>query len=390
MLPIATSINPRKTPYANYILIAFNILIFILTIRYGLDRQTGQRGWAVRSWADIFLLHPQHPILWQFVTYAFLHANLFHILGNMYILYMFGNNVNDRLGNVGYVSFYLAGAVFSGLGHALLHVNPVLGASGAVAAVTGAYLVLFPNTLITVLYIFFFIGTIEIRALYFIAFKMIVWDNIIEPGLAPSAVAYSAHMAGYVFGILAIMGLFVTRLMQSDYNDLWSIIRQWNRRRVFRDTVNGGYDPYQGTGRTRRTVFSRAVQEETDEEIMRMRTAVVEALRRHNMHEAADLYQKLLDRDPRQVLARQDQLDISNQLMSMGRWQTAAEAYEKFLGSYSSYEHAEQVHLMLGILYGRYLDQKGRALKHLEIAIERLHDPNQVQMCRDEINRLNG
>lgn len=390
MLPIATSISPRKTPYANYVLIAINILIFILTIRYGLDPQTGRRDWGVRSAAEIFLLHPQRPILWQFITYAFLHANLLHILGNMYILYIFGNNVNDRLGNVGYLSFYLAGAVFSGLGHALLHVNPVLGASGAVAAVTGAYLVLFPNTLITVLYIFFFIGTIEIRALYFIAFKMIVWDNMIEPNLAPSAVAYSAHMAGYIFGILGIMGLFALRLMKSDYNDLWSIIRQWNRRRVFRDSVSGEYNPYVGGGRLRKSVFSQSIKPDDLDEITRIRTAVVEALRKHNMHEAVRLYGELLEKDSRQVLARQDQLDISNQLMSMGSWQPAADAYEKFLSHYGGYEHAEQVHLMLGILYGRYLDQHHQAIDHLEKALDQLHDPNQVQMCRDEINRLKG
>ena len=61
-----------------------------------------------------------------------------HILGNMYFLYLFGNNVNDKLGNVGYTAFYLAGAIFSGIGHCLLSTSPVLGASGAVAAVTGA------------------------------------------------------------------------------------------------------------------------------------------------------------------------------------------------------------------------------------------------------------
>src|SRR5690554_174491 len=109
MLPIATSISPRRTPYANYLLIILNILIFLISIRYGLDRQTGQRDWGLKPMAELFMLHPQRPILWQFITYAFLHANLVHILGNMYILYLFGNNVNDRLGNAGYLSFYLAG-----------------------------------------------------------------------------------------------------------------------------------------------------------------------------------------------------------------------------------------------------------------------------------------
>ena len=98
---------------------------------------------------------PARPYLWQFITYAFLHSGLLHIFGNMFFLYIFGNNVNDKLGHFGYLCFYLAGAVFSAVGHTLVSSNPVMGASGAVAAVTGAYLVLFPQTLITIVYWFY-------------------------------------------------------------------------------------------------------------------------------------------------------------------------------------------------------------------------------------------
>jgi len=110
-----------------------------------------------------------------------------HVIGNMFFLYLFGNNVNDKLGNIGYLCLYLGGSVFAGIGHAMLHSNPVLGASGAVAAVTGAYLVLFPRTLITVIYWFFFIGTMELPALYFIVFKLIVWDTMRICPATPSA-----------------------------------------------------------------------------------------------------------------------------------------------------------------------------------------------------------
>ena len=155
-----------------------------------------------------------------------------HILGNMYFLYLFGNNVNDKLGNVGYTAFYLAGAIFSGIGHCLLSNTPVLGASGAIAAVTGAYLVLFPQTLISVFWwFFFFINTIEISALYFIAFKLIIFDNLIEPSFAPMAVAYTAHIAGYTFGIVSLTIMLATKLISSTHYDLWDMIRRWNRRR---------------------------------------------------------------------------------------------------------------------------------------------------------------
>jgi len=145
---------------------------------------------------------------------------------------LFGNNVNAKLGGIGYICLYLAGAVFSGGGHIVLGslygstgpAVPVLGASGAVAAITGAYLVLFPQTLITVFYwLLFFIGTFEISALYFIAFKLIFWDNMLERGL-PN-IAYDAHLSGYAFGILATLGMLAAGLTSSSSFDLWAMIK---------------------------------------------------------------------------------------------------------------------------------------------------------------------
>ena len=145
ILPYRTSIKPYRTPYVNYALIIVNVVIFILTYH---EYQIGTDLEVLRPWAQPFRYEPRLPELWQFVTYAFLHGSFWHILGNMYFLYLFGNNVNDKLGNLGYLCFYLAGAVFSAIGHGIFQFSPVLGASGAVAAVTGAYLVLFPQTLI--------------------------------------------------------------------------------------------------------------------------------------------------------------------------------------------------------------------------------------------------
>ena len=109
------------------------------------------------------MLHPATPELWQFVSYAFLHGGIAHLGGNMLFLFIFGNNVNDKLGGVGYLCFYLAGAVFSGIGHSMVSATPILGASGAVAAVTGAYLVLFPRSMVRVFYwLLIFIDTVDI------------------------------------------------------------------------------------------------------------------------------------------------------------------------------------------------------------------------------------
>jgi membrane associated rhomboid family serine protease len=338
------------------------------------------------------MLNPVHPQLWQFVSYAFLHGGLMHIIGNMFFLYLFGNNVNDKLGNIGYVCLYLSGAVFSAVGHALLHENHVLGASGAVAAVTGAYLVLFPQTLVTVLYwLFYFIGTMELSALYFIGFKLIVWDNIVEPRFTAAAVAYDAHLAGYACGIAAMLLMLATGLITGNGFDLWSMIKQWNRRRRYRDVVSTGYDPFTGRNMTKRVDAKEVktpAQVRQHKEITRLRNEIADRIAQHNLHAAVESYLQLMDLDSAQVPPLQNLLDIANQLASESKHTESARAYEKFLTHYAGYEYIEQVQLMLGLLYSRYLQDADLARKHLQAAVEKLADPGQLRMCRDELDKL--
>ena len=391
LLPIKTSIQPRRTPYANYTLVIVNVVIFLLSYFPHVESYGGETEY-LRDWAGQFVLNPQpgHLFLWQFVSYAFLHAGLMHIVGNMFFLYLFGNNVNDKLGNIGYLSFYLAGAVFSGMGHIFMSSHPVLGASGAVAAVTGAYLVLFPQTLITVIYWFLFIGTMELPALYFIAFKLIFWDNIFEPRIAPPvAVAYGAHLAGYAFGILAIVFLLSTHIISGDNYDLWVMIKRWNRRRRYRDVVSSGYDPYTGLTKIKvKEVIKSAAEKQKEEQIMQLRSDISNRIMQRNLPAAAEVYIELLQQDSEQILPRQQLLDIANQLAGDNKHAESARAYEQFLSHYGKYEYSEQVELMLGVIYSRYLNQPELARKHLQIAEKKLTDPGQLKMCRDELARI--
>jgi membrane associated rhomboid family serine protease len=338
------------------------------------------------------MLTANRPYLWQFVSYAFLHGGLMHIVGNMFFLYLFGNNVNDKLGHVGYLCFYLAGAVFSGVGHIAIGGGNVLGASGAVAAVTGAYLVLFPQTLITVIYWFFFIGTMEVPALYFIAFKLIIWDNLVEPRFAPTAIAYSAHLAGYALGVVATVGLLASGLVSGSSYDLWAMIKRWNRRRRYRDVVSSGYDPFTpqaGTKRIRvKEVIKSAAQQQKEEEIRNLRSEISSCLMQRNLPAAAEAYLELMRFDSDQILPRQHLLDIANQLAGDNKHDESARAYEQFLTHYTNYEYAEQVELMLGLLYSRYLNQPEPAIKYLQAAAKKLTDPGQLKMCQDELVKL--
>jgi membrane associated rhomboid family serine protease len=388
ILPIRTSIRPWRTPYTNYALIAVNTIIFLLTYWPHRNPFTGVVE-VLRPWALQFMLTPIRPYLWQFVSYAFLHGSIMHIIGNMFFLYLFGNNVNDKLGHIGYLCLYLAGAAFSGIGHTLMSSTPVLGASGAVAAVTGAYLVLFPQTLITVFYwLFYFINTVDIPALYFIGFKLIFWDNVVERGI-PN-VAYDAHLSGYAFGTLAMLGMLAAGLIGSSHFDLWAMLKRWNQRRRYRDVVSSGYDPF--SGRTSRRIkvkeVKTAAQKQQEEKIKQLRNDIGSRMLERNLPAAAELYLELMEVDSAQVPPRQYLLDIANQLASDNKQAESAEAYEKFLTHYSSYEYTEQVELMVGILYSRYLDKPELAVKHLRAAAEKLSDPGQLKMCNDELAKL--
>ena len=383
LLPIRTSVRCQRTPYANYAIIAVNIVVFLSTYYWS----DGRAREILRPWAEQLVLMPARPYLWQFITYAFLHSGLLHIFGNMFFLYIFGNNVNDKLGHFGYLCFYLAGAVFSAVGHTLVSSNPVMGASGAVAAVTGAYLVLFPQTLITVVYWFYIVGTWELPALYFIAFKMIILDNVIIR--YTSNVAYDAHLAGYTFGIVSSLILLATGLLSSSQFDLWAMLKQWNRRRVYRDAISTGYDPYTGQGGTKRITARDVTKPGPDEpQIRQLREDIANSVYRHDLQTAAQQYLNLVSLDSGQVLPRQHLLDIANQFASEGEYNNAASVYEKFLTHYANYEHIEQVELMLGIIYSRYLEKPDLALNHLRVAERKIADPAQLLMCRSEIEKL--
>ncbi len=371
----------------NYALIAVNVIIFALMY--------AGSGKSLQKWADIYMLTPAYPFIWQFITYAFLHSSLMHILGNMFFLYLFGNNVNDRLGHIGYLLFYLAGGVFSAIGHILAAsffgasvATPVLGASGAISAVIGAYLVLYPQTLITVVYWLFFIGTIEIPAIYLIIIKMIFFDNIISR--SAQNVAYDAHLSGYAFGILAILLLRAVNLLEPDQFDLWSMMRRWKHRNVYQNMAAEGVDPF--GGRISKKIEAIEVkteeQKQAEEKVLSLRQEIMTRIGQGNLASAADLYLELVKENVTQPLPRQSLLDIANQFMSAGKWSDAAAAYEKFMAFYSGCEYSEQVMLMLGIIYGRYLADPKKAMEYLKKAYGKLSDAGQKKMCENEMQRI--
>jgi membrane associated rhomboid family serine protease len=149
------------------------------------------------------------------VTSQFLHGGWLHILGNMLYLWIFGNNIEDRLGRLRFLLFYLVGGVVAGLTQVAIAPNspvPTIGASGAIAATLGAYVVLFPRARITSLvFLGFFYQLIDVPAVIVLVFWFVLQliDGLASLGMtdASGGVAFFAHIGGFVFG--ALVGLVV-------------------------------------------------------------------------------------------------------------------------------------------------------------------------------------
>ncbi|MGA3065791.1 MAG: rhomboid family intramembrane serine protease [Tepidisphaeraceae bacterium] len=382
IIPLRTDCPMRRTPWMNRALIAANIAVFLVTN----FSDVSYHGLPLKQAGA---LNPRDPALWQYFTYQFLHENWLHILGNMLFLYIFGNNINDRLGHLGYLAFYLAGGVIAGMGHCLFEHGTVIGASGAVAAVTGAYLILLPRSNITIFYFFFIFGEAEIPGLWFVLFTFAqdVIGAIRPDWLGGSeAIAHAAHITGTLFGASLCLILLAVGLLPRDQYDALGLISRWNRRRQYRSLVNQGYNPF---GYTPPPADAR--QPEIDPRSTRLldlRAEISEAIAHHNLPHAAYLFLELKKMDPNQVLSRQAQLDVANQLASQQFYAQAAEAYEQFLSHYPNFDQIEQVELMLGVIYARYLNHYERARQLLLRALARLHGEQQIAWARAELSRI--
>lgn len=375
MIPIRTDTPLRSTPYATYVLIALNVICFFLQM--SLSR--GHWEWL--------MLNPRDPKLYQFFTYQFLHGGFMHLAGNMLFLFVFGSNVCDKLRAVAFVPFYLAGGVFAGIAHVMTSSHPVLGASGSIAAVTGAYLALLPASRVTVLFIFFIITTFEIPGMWLVLlfFAMDLANQFGTTFGGRDAVAHMAHIGGTVFGFSTMVVMLWRRLLPRDIWDILGLIDRWNRRRMHRDMVNRGYNPF-GTPIDDTPARPNPMQER----IQDLRASIAEAIAQRRLPDAMKIYLQLRAVDPNQVLSRQNQLDVANQLYESEVHAAAADAYELYIRNYPKAEQVDHVKLICGLLYSRYLNRPDRAKELLEEAVTRLSNPREQELARTEISRLSS
>jgi len=223
MFPLYDENRPLTRPYVNYVLITINVFVFFLQISGYMGRDMGI--WNYGS-IPAYVLNGQR--LETLFTSMFMHGDIMHLLGNMVFLWIFGDNIEDSFGHVKYLLFYLFGGIFANFVHivstiisgytSIIHYFtpslfiPSIGASGAISAVLGAYLILYPRAKIkTVVFIFYIITIVRISAFHYLWFWFVYQLMMGFTSLfgISSTIAFWAHIGGYVYGMAVVKALNV-------------------------------------------------------------------------------------------------------------------------------------------------------------------------------------
>lgn len=211
MFPIRDHNPSGRRPLVTYALIAVNIAVFLAYFPGASDRGL---GWFFYTWGLVpeVVMAGQNPV--SVISHMFLHGGWMHLAGNMLFLWIFGDNMEDEMGHLRFLLFYIA----SGIGAAALQIAadpasgvPMVGASGAIAGVLGGYLLLFPRARVDVLFIFvIFFRVFSISAWIVLG----IWFGLqLFNGMANTAdgVAYLAHVGGFVAGVVLTLPVLMRR-----------------------------------------------------------------------------------------------------------------------------------------------------------------------------------
>ncbi len=213
MIPIRDAIRSKNFPAVNVLIIVLNSMAFLWELLQGPHLSETLYLYGI---VPLRYSNPEvtaHFTAFQqylpFLTSMFLHGGFLHILMNMWFLYIFGDNIEDRLGHIRYLAFYLACGIAAGLVHLFTNWNskiPTIGASGAISGVMGAYLILYPRSrILTLIPIFFFFQFVELPAFVFLGFWILM--QLFSAGFTPrnvGGVAFWAHIGGFFAGIVFV------------------------------------------------------------------------------------------------------------------------------------------------------------------------------------------
>ncbi|MDH4230959.1 MAG: rhomboid family intramembrane serine protease [Nitrospirota bacterium] len=212
MIPYKDDNPIHIIPVVTILIISLNLLVFITQVMSGVDTQSIAYSFGAipSSLISFETRQPIHPLLTVF-TSMFMHGGLFHLCLNMLYFWIFGNNIEERLGHLRFVLFYFFCGCVAAFSHTLASPGsniPMIGASGAVSGMLGAYLLLFPMAKVsTIVFLGFYVTVIKIPALIVIGFWAIIQvvSGLISQGTADQGgIAFFAHVGGFVAGLVTI------------------------------------------------------------------------------------------------------------------------------------------------------------------------------------------
>lgn len=220
MIPLRDNIRHQNTPVITGFLIAINIIIFFFELKV-IDISDFVIRWGFipkRIFLDVGMGEKIIPVF----TSMFLHAGLFHLLGNMLFMWIFADNVEDVLGHFNFLCFYLLCGLFAIFTHFILYRDssvPVLGASGAIAGVLGAYFRLFPSArVLTLIPLFVFWETVELPAFVFLGIWFLYQFllGVLSAGNMGAGIAFWAHIGGFIAGFILVKIFINKKIYQKE------------------------------------------------------------------------------------------------------------------------------------------------------------------------------
>ncbi len=373
-IPVGDHPNPRGIPYVNWLLIGLNVGIYFFvswpllsraadlydpaTVAY-LEAMSRALGVPARALArqvtayDVFVFQhgyiPASPSLIDLFSSMFLHAGFLHLAGNMLFLWIYGDNVEHRLGRVGYLVCYLATGVAATVGHAFFSGGstlPLIGASGAISGVLGFYFVWFPRNTVKVLLILFpfFVNVIELPARWVLGFYLVL-DNLLPlafSGGGGTGVAYGAHIGGFLGGVA--LAVLVSRLKAE------------RTAQRFAPRMAAGIGTVD---------------------------AVTEALGQGKWGEAAQRYLRMSRAELARIPAR-TALEIARWLEKEVSFAVAKVAYRRLIGSHPRGPHLAEAYLGLGLSHLRAGDST-TAYQHLLTALDLDPSPREREIIMEAL-----
>ena len=403
ILPIGDENPSSRTPVVTYGLICLNVLVFLAANIFGSSSFGGLPGRVALE----FGLVPNQAVWYTFLTSMFLHGNIMHIVGNMLFLWIAGDNVEDKLGHLPFLAFYLISGLFADGAYMLFtrgagHI-PLIGASGAIAGLLGAYMVFFPKARIRIFYWFFIIvGVLRVESRWVLGLWIVsnLFNWLVVASSYITGVAYAAHVGGFAVGVGVAMlakkrlreGARVTRMDEHTGFAPRGATRRQSRasptRRPPSRPVPPTIDVKPARSAGQEFVSSRMKTERGGEGFFGAEEAIAENVKEGRIGAAIDRYQDYLRMRHAKPLPGWAQIEISSEMFRKGDFEAALKAYRRYLAHYPGGPDAAEAKFRLGIILSRHRNEYFRAREYLLQATMEHPNPEIVAYSKRELERI--